>query len=193
MMSGLVSTINFLHLVSAAGFLLVTFALLGVSAVNRLRLRRPLLAWRPLSIRTAPWAPLIFSVLIVAASAVAGASGQALPGYFLFGYALGSLAWLAASYISATVVICECGIVADVHRRDKAVAWGQVTDYFEIEKGCVSEFVFLHQDDDKRQRRLEVCVPRRLRDEFVAIVDVQLGTRVDVPDWRAHGTTALEG
>lgn len=192
-MSGIVSFLNILHLVLTAGFVVVTFALLGVSILNRMRIRNTILTWRPGAWRTLPYGPIFFALLITGFEAIALLSGRGIPVHLLAGYGAGSVAWFLASYISSVVVVSECGIIADVHRRDASVAWGRISDYFEFNCGRRRGFVFLHRDDRNDQRRLEVEVPDSVYGELADLVDMQLRRRFETADRRAQGKTALEG
>ncbi|MFW5955586.1 MAG: hypothetical protein ACOCSK_02485, partial [Rhodothermales bacterium] len=111
----------------------------------------------------------------------------------LGGYLLGSVAWFLASYLSTTVMVCECGIVADVHRRDRAVSWGQISDYFEFSRGLSRGFVILYRDGQNGQKRMELEVPLRQHAEFRRLIDLQLHRRSEPVDQHARGKTALEG
>lgn len=188
-MSDLVTFLNVLHLALTAGFVVVTFALLGVSILNRLRVRHAVFSWKPGRWRSIPLGPVVFALLIAGFEGIAVMSGRGIPVYLLAGYGAGSVAWFAAAYISSTVIVSECGIVANIHRRDHSVAWGRVLDYFEYRSG----FVFLYRDDQGKQARLQVEVPCRLRAELSDLVDYQLRHRFERTDRRTHGKTALEG
>lgn len=192
-MSGIVPFLNILHLVLTAGFVVVTFALLGVSVLNRMRIRNTLLTWRPGAWRTLPYGPIFFAFLIAGFEVIALLSGRGVPVHLLAGYGAGSVAWFVASYVSSVVVVSECGIVADVYRRDTSVAWGRISDYFEFNCGRRRGFVFIHRDDDGSQRRLEIEVPARIYRELADLVDMQLRRRFEPSDRQAQGKTALEG
>jgi hypothetical protein len=181
------------HLLLTAGFVVVTFALLGVSVVNRLRIRNTVVSWRPVSWHAFPIGPMVFGALLVGFEAVALLSGRSIPAFLLVGYGSGTLAWFAAAYLSSVVVVSECGVVADIHRRDLAISWRQVTDYFEFERGRRRGFVFLFKDEDGTARRMEVDVPRRLMPLLREHIACRLKVRFESASERVSGKRALEG
>lgn len=192
-MSGLAPMLTTVHILLTAGFVLVTFALLGVSVLNRFRIRNVVVAWRPTSWQAFPLGPIVFGALIVGFEIITLLSGRSIPPSLLLGYGIGSVAWFIAAYLSSVIVVSECGIVADIHRRDQCVAWGQITDYFEFERGRRRGFVFLIRGDDGQARRIDLDVPRRLLPLLREHVDRRLQPRFEHLTPRSTGKRALEG
>ncbi len=192
-MSELASFLNILHVILTAGFVVVTCALLGISILNRIRVRAVVLAWRPGGFRSFPFGPALFALLIAGFEVIAVLSGGGIPTHLLIGYGAGSIAWFAAAWISSTALVSECGVVADIHRDDLFVSWGRVTDYFEFDNRRGRGIVLLHRCASGQQKRLELEVPDAMRCELIEIVDMHLRRRFDRSDRRTQDKTALEG
>src|SRR5690625_5369781 len=76
---------------------------------------------------------------------------------------MGTLAWIGSSVLSNSIAVCECGIIGDIHSRNHAISWSQVTDYFEYNRCGVQGVVLLYRGRDGAQRRLDLPVPRNRR------------------------------
>src|SRR5690625_7630996 len=88
---------------------------------------------------------------------------------------MGTLAWIGSSVLSNSIAVCECGIIGDIHRRNHAISWSQVTDYFEYNRCGVQGVVLLYRARDGAQRRRDFPVPRDRGWAFMA----QLSARFD--------------
>lgn len=192
-MIDVVSILKAMHAVLTAAFVVATFALFGISVINRMRIKRVALTWRPLGWKRFPWAPLSFAAIIASIQFLAAANGSTIPTILLAGYALGTLAWIGSSVLSNSIAVCECGIVADIHSRDHAISWAQISDYFEYNRCGVQGVVLLYRGRDGTRRRLDLPVPRRLRASFLDQLSGHLNARVEAPGAPAVGRTALEG
>jgi hypothetical protein len=193
-MSGLTPLVEVLHLLLLSGFVLVTFALLVVSVHNRLRVQNVVASWRPASWSAFPLGPILFALVVVGFEVISLFSGRTIPPSLLLGYGAGSLAWFVAAYLSSITVVSECGIVADIHRRDMCVAWGQISDYFEFERGRKRGFVFLFRNEKGDTRRLEIDVPRKLMPLLREHIDWRLQSRFESsPHVPTRGSRALDG
>jgi hypothetical protein len=178
-MSGLTPFVETLHLLLLAGFVLVTVSLFGLSVHNRFRIQNVVAAWRPVSWRAFPMGPILFATAIVGFEVATLIAGRTIPPTLLLGYGIGGLAWFLAAWVSSVTIVSACGIVADIHRRDLCVAWGQVTDYFEFEKGRKRGFVFFYKEENGETRRLEMEVPRKLMPLLREHIDWRLSPRFE--------------
>jgi hypothetical protein len=193
-MQGLTPLIATIHMLLLAGFVIVTVALLGLSVVNRLRIRNAVATWRPTSWKAFPLGPILFTAVVVGFEVVSLLAGRTIPPTLLLGYGAGSLAWFAAAYLSSVVVVTECGVMADIHRRDLCIAWGQITDYFEFEKGRRRGFVFFYRADNGIAQRLDVDVPARLMPLLSEHVERRLQCRFESAELQTRRSRrALEG
>src|SRR5690625_652760 len=147
-MFDVVSILKALHAVLTAAFVVATFALFGISLVNRLRIKSVLLSWRAIGWKRFPWPPLSFAVIIAAIQVLALLNGTTIPTLLLVGYGMGTLAWIGSSVLSNSIAVCECGIIGDIHSRNHAISWSQVTDYFEYIRCGVQGVVVLYRGRD---------------------------------------------
>jgi len=94
--------------------------------------------------------------------------------------------------ISSSSVVTDYGIIPEVGRAGEAVAWGQISDYFHVEEGRRTYFVFMYQDFVGVRRRLELAVPAIDVERFAAILRSKLDTRIEDPIRQIAGSKALE-
>ncbi len=192
-MIDVVSILKAIHAVLTAAFVVATFALFGISLVNRLRIKRVLLSWRAIGWKRFPWPPLSFAAIIAGIQFLAVSNGSTIPTLLLVGYGLGTLAWIGSSVLSNSIAVCECGIIGDIHSRNHAISWSQITDYFEYNRCGVQGVVLLYRGRDGAQRRLDLPVPRNRRSAFMNQLSARFDSHVEVPGAPALGRTALEG
>lgn len=178
-MSTFTPFVETLHLLLLGGFVLVTVSLLALSIHNRIRVQNVVAAWRPLSWRAFPIGPILFATAIVGFEVATLVAGRTIPPMLLLGYGIGGLSWFLAAWVSSVTIVSACGVVADIHRRDLCVAWGQVTDYFEFETCRKRGFVFFYKAEDGHTRRLEVEVPRKLMPLLREHIEWRLSPRFD--------------
>ncbi len=182
-----------LHLILQIGFISVTFLLLFVTVVNRMRVRHVLLSWRTGKLLGLPVWPTVFlgAVLLFFGSALA--MGQALPWTMVVGYLIGGGFWFIASLLSTSVLATEYGLLYHPNRAGHAVAWGQVVDYFDDNAVLPARYVFFYLDPTDVRRRLELTVPRSQRAAFQDVVREKLDARFDLSAHQVYGKKALEG
>ena len=76
---------------------------------------------------------------------------------------------------------------------DRAVAWSQVVDYFEMAQGNQQRFVFFYLDHTDTRRRLELSVPRSRYAPFARLVREKIDARFNRSAQQVYGKKALEG
>lgn len=182
-----------LHLILQLGFVGVTFLLLVVTIVNRLRVRQVWLSWPTGRLLGIPLWPSVFLGAVLGLFTVSAAVGSTMPLYAFAGYLLGGLCWLAAAWLAGTVLVTAHGLLPDVNRPDHAVAWEQIVDYFETAGRRECRYVFLYLDDLDHRQRLEIRVPIRRAASFQHFVRTKLDARFDLPVQHVYGKKALEG
>ncbi len=182
-----------LHLALLIGFVSVTSLLMLVTVTNRLRLRRVLVSWRAGRLFGLPVWPVLFLSVVLLFIGYALAMGHALDLSIFAGYLLGGLFWFASALLSATVVVSDYGVLQNVNHAARAIAWGQVVDYFEYARGKQKGYVFFYVDGSGGRRRLELPVPALHRQRFDAIVAAKLDARFDFSMQQTYGKKTLEG
>ena len=182
-----------LHAILVVSFVAVTALLLLVTTVNWLRVRQPLMSWRPGSRFRLPAWPLAFlgAVLVLFGCSVAIGAPLSLP--VLSGYLLGGSFWLLAATFSTATIVTEYGLLTSVNRLDEAVAWRQVVDYFETVHEGSLHVVFFYLDGASRRQRFELAVPPAQHEAFRSLVDRKLAERFDAALEKSYGNKALEG
>ncbi len=191
-MAALSNVLSIAHLTLLAGFLSVTFLLLLVSVMNRLRLRNTLLTWRSGPLFGIPVRPSLFLILLAIGVVYVQAAGRPVNTPILLGYIAAGGFWFMASWIGNAVFITEHGIVAKPSSSGATVAWGQVVDYFETGRNSRNTYVFLYVDEQGIRRRIDVTPPKSYAKRFRQIVAFCLDTRFSSGTERVYGKTALE-
>lgn len=177
------------HTILVAAFLSVTAALFFLTVYQRVRVADPLLSWYSVSVRTA-W-PVTFVGMIGLLALYAANTGSSVPGWVFVGYVTGGALWFTSAVIGSAVVVSLHGLVAGLGRRESALPWCQVTDYFEAQSGRKTRFVFLYQSGGKTEtQRLEVPVPAAHLDRFRLLVAERLEQRQIKPAERVRGPRA---
>ena len=182
-----------LHSVLLVGFLSVTLLLLLVTLINRVRVQRAVLSWRPPRLGGVPLWPSCFMATVLLLLALASIVGQPVRPEIFAGYLLGGLCWFIASWLSASVVITEYGIVRNINRSADTVAWGQAVDYFSHKEGARSCYVFFFIDNQGGRQRFELWVPLAYQKRFQHVVTAKLDARFEFSMRQAYGKKALEG
>ena len=185
--------LRIVHLILEIGFLFVTFLLLAVTVVNRMRVRQVLLTWRHGAPFGVPLWPTVFLVTVFGFFGSALLMGWPLSVWVLAGYLVGGACWLAAGVLSASVLVTEHGIVQSANRADQAVAWRQMVDYFEQPAGHYAVYVFFYLDASDRRCRLELVVPASQQAAFRRLVREKLDARFDLSAQQVYGKSAMEG
>lgn len=192
-MSAAAEVLTTLHLVLQIGFLSVTFLLLLVTVVNRMRVRRVMLSWQRGRLWGLPLWPTLFLAAVLIFFGTAYATGHAVPMVIFIGYLMGGVCWFSATLVSASTLVTEYGLLEQVNRADRAVAWSQVVDYFEMAQGNQQRFVFFYLDHTDTRRRLEISVPRFRYAPFAKIVREKIDARFHRSAQQVYGKKALEG
>lgn len=181
------------HLLLLVGFVGITSLLLLVTVTNRLRLRRVLLSWPSGKFFGLPIWPVVFLAAVVFLFTYSIFSGHSFSPAVFAGYITGGVFWLISSFLSSTKVISEYGIILNTNCADRAIAWGQVVDYFRFSNENNSGYVFFYSDGNSGRQRLDLVVPPACAKRFQEIVSAKLDTRFDFAVQQAFGKKALEG
>lgn len=182
-----------LHFVLLSGFVSVAALLMLVTICNRRRIEHVMLTWRTGRVGGLPIWPSLFIGLVLVFLACALATDQPLHPAIFAGYVAGGICWFVAVYLSQTVFVTECGLVADVNHVRGAVSWGEVIDYFDASQDASGRaYVFLYRDADGQRRRFEVSVPAHCEEQFRAIVTEKLDLRFDLAVQEVENKKALE-
>ena len=194
-MSAAAEALTTLHLILQTGFLAVTFLILLVTVVNRMRVRRVRLSWQRGSLWGLPLWPTLFLVAVLVFFGTLYATGRETPTttVIFVGYLMGGICWFSAALISASTLVTEYGLLEHVNRAERAVPWSQVVDYFEVAQGNQQRFVFFYLDHTDTRRRLELSVPRSRYAPFVKIVREKIDSRFNRSAQQVYGKKALEG
>ncbi len=181
-----------LHLLLLCGFLGTTSALLILSVINRLRVRRVLLAWHPGRLLGLPTGPALFTGAVAGLLAYAGYTGLEMQTVMLSGYLAGSLFWCVASWLSGSVLVSAYGLVGVGHRGRQSVAWSRVVDYACSEQEGRVRYLFFYLDEEGARPRFDLDVPPARREAFQEIVEAKVDDRFDFSMRRIYGSEALE-
>lgn len=167
-----------LHVVVLWMFVGGTAILLLAAVVSRLRVRRPLLVWRPGPLTRFPVGPSLFLLLVGLALGGAALTGRPLPASAVVGYPAGGLFWFAAMWLGRTVVVTEYGLVPNVPQVERTVAWSQIVDYDSVSRNGQLHFVFYYRRrGDEERRKLVLPVPEQHVAELRGLVRTKLETR----------------
>lgn len=180
------------HLVLVIAFVSVTASLLSLTVVQRIRIRRVRMTWRSGRVNKIPIWPILFIGVVTVFLVYAQNIVPSIHISVYVGYLVGGVLWFLAMIMSSTSVITDYGIIPEIGRSGEAVAWGQIADYFEVEDGRCTYFVFIYQDFVGVRRRLELAVPAIEVERFLRIVRSKLDIRIEDPVRQITGSEALE-
>lgn len=182
--------LRMLHGVLPVCFFGVTLLFLLVTLLHRWQVKRVRLQW----VGRWPLLPTGFLLLVIGLGVYAALEGQAIPVLRLGLYFSGGMFWLAASVLSAQVLVTECGIIGGVSRSERSIGWGQIVDYFpwQDEKGRLRGFVFLFVDLHGKRRRLNLAVPPAQQWAFHQMLERHLDSRFELTMQQCYGKKALE-
>lgn len=170
--------LSIVHLVVLSVFVGGTSVLMLGAILSRLRVRRPLFCWRDGSLICAPLGPTLFLVGVLGALGWVEAAGRSVPPSVWIGYPAGGLFWFVATWLIQSVMVTEYGLVPDLLRPRRAVAWSQIVDYVATKRDGRRYFVFFYRDRDTRERcRLDLSVPDRHVDDLREIVEAKTAAR----------------
>jgi len=181
-----------LHTILVIAFVGVTALLLSLTVMQRIRIRRVRMTWRSGRVTRLPIWPIIFIGAVAVFLVYAQNTFPVVRISIFAGYLFGGMLWFIAVMLSSTSVITDYGIVPEIGRSGKAIAWGQVSDYFEVPEGRRTYFVFIYEDLLGARRRLELAVPAIEVDRFRSIVRSKLDVRIEYPSEQLEGSKALE-
>jgi hypothetical protein len=149
--------VELLHTTLVVVFVGITAVLLGLTLAHRLRIQNVLLSWRAFTPACA-W-PVTFVGLVSILAIYANNTASAVPSWIFAGYVTGGIMWFLSAVLGATVIVSRHGVVRGFGGQKNAVAWFQVTDYFEVAERRGTRFVFLCQAAEQSRRRIEILVP----------------------------------
>lgn len=184
--------LSVLHLLLLSTFVGGTSVAMLVALINRLRVTRPVLAWRTGPVTGLPLTPLLFLALAVGGLSGATWMGQSVPPSVWIGYPAGGLFWFAAAWLARSIVVTEYGIIHDVNRLHRAVAWSQIVDYVETTRRNRPHFVFLYRDDDGARSRRDLPVAEAQADAFRTLVQQKLDARLQLSPGQALDEETLD-
>jgi len=175
-----------IHLTVLTVFVGVTSVAMLVAVLSRLRIPRTLCVWRRGPLTSVPIGPSLFLLAVGLGFGWAAWAGVSIPPYVLIGYPAGGVFWAVATWLIRSVVLTEYGLVPNIHRLHKAVAWRQVVDYFVVPHEGRTRYSFLYVEDGVR-KRLDVSVPAHHEETVRRIVEGKLDVRfsastVDAPN-----------
>jgi len=180
------------HTILVTAFVSVTALLLALIVHQRFRIHRVRMTWRSGRVGGIPIWPVLFIGVVTLFLVYAQNIFPSVPITIYLGYLLGGVFWFVALMISSSSVVTDYGIIPEVGRAGEAVAWGQISDYFHVEEGRRTHFVFMYQDFMGVRRRLELAVPAIDVERFASILRSKLDTRIEDPIRQIAGSKALE-
>ncbi|MCZ6757101.1 MAG: hypothetical protein O7C39_02355 [Bacteroidetes bacterium] len=181
-----------LHLILVISFVSVTALLLSLTVLQRIRIRRVRMTWRSSRVSRVPIWPILFVGAVTVFLVYAQNIFPAIHLSVYLGYLLGGILWFIAVILSSTSVITDYGIIPEIGRSGEAVAWGQISDYFEVKDERRVYFVFIYQDFIGVRQRLELAVPVIEVDRFSSIVRSKLDIRVEESVYEMTDSKAIE-
>lgn len=175
-MPSLADVLSGVHLLFLSAFVGGTSVAMLVAVLSRLRIPRTLCVWHHGPAFPLPLGPLVFLSGVGLAFASALAMNVPLPPHVLIGYPAGGLFWMVATWLLQSVVLTEYGIVTEIHRLHRAVAWSQIVDYFVTDREGEMCYVFFYRDHGQRTR-FEMVVPDRHAEAVQTLVEAKLDAR----------------
>ena len=186
------NVINTLHIILVFSFVAVTAVLLGMTLVQRLRVRGIRQTWQSGRIGSLPVWPSAFIGIVLVFMIYTQNTVAAVDPLVFVGYFTGGILWLASVAMSATIVVTEYGIIPEVGQSGEAVGWGQISDYFEVEDTKRFHFAFLYQDFLGERKRLDLQVPLQEAEQFRSLVRSKLDVQIEGSVERVIRRKALE-
>lgn len=192
-MPTLADVLPVLHLTLLSAFVGVASVSMLATLISYLRIRRPLMAWRRGPFRGFPLGPALFTIAVSTGLVYAWWTGYPVRPSLLIGYPAGGLFWCIGAFFSQSVLVTHYGVIYDINRISRSIAWGQIVDYFVVEDEGGRRYVFLYQDTETSQRgRFELRVPADQAESFHDIVEAKLDARFSHSKQRAYDTKPLE-
>lgn len=176
--------INTLHIALVSSFVAVTGVLLGMTIVQRLRVRGVKMTWVSSRLGSLPVWPTVFMGLVLVFMLYSSNTVASVDPSIFLGYFLGGMLWFVAVFLSSSVIVTEYGIIPEAGRSGEAIGWGQVFDWFEQDEDKRVHFTFLYQDIVGERRRLDLVVPDPQVDRFRRLVRSKLDSSTDIAEQR---------
>jgi hypothetical protein len=180
-----------LHTVLAASFVAVTGILLGLTLIQRSRIRGVRMSWVSTGLGSLPVWPSVFMGLVLVVMLYSSNTVASVDTNLYIGYFLGGILWFSAVYLGGSVVVTDYGIIPQATRSNDALGWGQVTDWFEQEESTSVRFTFLYQDGLGHRQRMDVVVPGPCLDRFRHLIRTKLDPSTTPPVAPVHHRQAL--
>ncbi len=158
-----------------------------------MRVRRVLVTWNTGMLGGLPLWPSAFIVLVSGLMFFTVLSGHRISLLIFLGYLIGGAFWFVATMLSSMVLVTEIGIVTNVNKTGRAIAWGQITDYFEVDVRKTAHCVFLYAEEGGKRMRLDLRIPQSRYARFRQIIRSKVDARMEFGFQQAYGKKALEG
>jgi hypothetical protein len=176
-------------------FVCSTGLILGMTCVNRCRIRGVLFSWGRGRLFGLPMLQTLFLVAIVVVLAhalLSGETGRILTPLVLLGYLLAGIFWYVSAVLGETVIVTEYGLVSDVRRLTTSVSWSRVFDYVELPERASGHYAFLYADNSGGRKRVDIYVPHAFRDRFRALIRSKLDARFNYIVDTSRGARELQ-
>lgn len=153
-----------------------------VAVVNVIRLRNVRLSWKDGKMHGYPLFSSLFliSALLVGGAAVYLGETEEMVAAGLYSW-LG-ICWFTTSMFATKRFITDHGIVKNVNEPSQTVAWHQIRDFVEKEKGTHTTYIFIYSSDEREEPsnliRLELDVPEAKKASFQKLISHKLGRRI---------------
>jgi len=158
------------HILLLTVFVIVTSVLMVAAVMNRLRIRPIRMMWHGQGfLQGYGWSSLFLMIVVVIVT-YAGMVENQLYLYLGLGYLTGGICWCAAMRLSSATLVTDYAVFRNTNKMNCALGWSQVVDFFVQERKGRTHYIFLYVDDEGRQRRFEVPVPRAYQAMFNAMV-----------------------
>ncbi|HLR25099.1 MAG TPA: hypothetical protein VK112_04470 [Fodinibius sp.] len=163
-------------------FTLVAIGLTTATLLNVVRLRNMRLSWKAGKVKGYPLFASLFLLVTLAAVGIAIHQGTFDEMIAAGLYTWIGLCWFTASFYASKRYITDYGIVKNVNEPSQTVAWHQIRDFFEKEKGKHIHYIFIYSadiyDESSDLIRLELRVPKKRKKEFQNLISHKLGRRI---------------
>lgn len=152
------------------------------TVIKVIRLRNIRMSWKAGKLKGYPLFSTLFLILTLLVLAVAFYRDRWNEVLLSGSYLVLGLSWFTTSYLAAKRYITDHGIVKNINELVQTVAWHQVRDLVEKERGDATRFIFIYVNDEHAENpelvRLELDVPGRLVPSFRKLISHKLGRRI---------------
>lgn len=180
------------HIVLLSLLLFGTSLYMLVTLTNRTRVRRVILTWRTRWFCRRLCVPAAFTLLVFGAMVYGYWTSQLFHPALYGGYLASGIFWSVGAFLQQLVVVSDYGIVQDINRRQGAIAWGQVGDYFVQKEEGSKQYVFLCQNREGQWQRASLRVPEAYLDCFEEVIHRKLDARFNFTVERVYGKEAFD-